>query len=84
MTILPLGCEGAREGRVEVNGLRLRFLDLGEPGRPTLCLLHGGSAHAHWFDAITPAFADRGTFHASRITFYAIRITHYELRFTFY
>lgn len=59
MTILQLGCEGAREGRVEVNGLRLRFLDLGEPGRPTLCLLHGGSAHAHWFDAITPAFADR-------------------------
>ncbi len=29
------------------------------PGRPGLCFLHGGSAHAHWFDAVAPAFADR-------------------------
>ena len=59
MTILQLGCQGAREGQVRVNGLRLRFLELGDPGRPALCLLHGGSAHAHWFDAVTPAFAGR-------------------------
>src|SRR5204862_130849 len=28
-------------------------------GRPALCFLHGGAAHAHWFDLVAPAFADR-------------------------
>ena len=32
---------------------------MGRPGRPALCFLHGGSAHAHWFDAVVPAFAGR-------------------------
>jgi pimeloyl-ACP methyl ester carboxylesterase len=42
-----------------VNGLVLSALEWGEPGRPALCFLHGGSAHAHWFDGVAPAFADR-------------------------
>jgi len=42
-----------------VNGLALRALEWGEPGRPGLCFLHGGSAHSHWFDGVAPAFADR-------------------------
>jgi pimeloyl-ACP methyl ester carboxylesterase len=42
-----------------VNGIRLHALEWGEPGRPALCFLHGGSAHAHWFDRVVPAFADR-------------------------
>ena len=29
------------------------------PGAPPLCFLHGGAAHAHWFDAVVPALADR-------------------------
>jgi pimeloyl-ACP methyl ester carboxylesterase len=37
----------------------LRALEWGEPGRPGLCFLHGGSAHAHWFDGVAPGFADR-------------------------
>lgn len=42
-----------------MNGLTLRALEWGAPGRPGLCFLHGGSAHAHWFDGVAPAFADR-------------------------
>src|SRR4029450_1338582 len=49
------GCEGARRGFVEVNGLRLSFLEWEAPGRPVVCFLHGGSAHAHWFDHVMPA-----------------------------
>jgi pimeloyl-ACP methyl ester carboxylesterase len=55
----PFGCESARRGFLDVNGLRLSFLEWGAAGRPGLCLLHGGSAHAHWFDRVAPAFADR-------------------------
>lgn len=54
-----LGCETARRRSVVVGGLSLSFLEWGEAGRPTLCFLHGGSAHAHWFDVVTPAFTDR-------------------------
>ncbi len=42
-----------------VQGLRLHFLSWGDPERPPLCFLHGGAAHAHWFDGVAPAFADR-------------------------
>src|SRR6059058_6201457 len=57
--ITQLGCETARKRSVVVGGLRLSFLEWGIVGRPTLCFLHGGSAHAHWFDLVTPAFTDR-------------------------
>ncbi len=60
MTAAPFpGCVTARRRSLTVNGLKLNALEWGEPGRPALCLLHGGSAHAHWFDAVAPAFADR-------------------------
>jgi pimeloyl-ACP methyl ester carboxylesterase len=54
-----LGCEHARPRVLEVNGLNLHLLESGAPGAPVLCFLHGGAAHAHWFDAVTPAFTDR-------------------------
>jgi pimeloyl-ACP methyl ester carboxylesterase len=53
------GCEIARPRSLQVGGLALHALEWGEPGRPALCFLHGGSAHAHWFDAVVPAFVDR-------------------------
>lgn len=53
------GCETARSRSLQVGGLALHALEWGEPGRPALCFLHGGSAHAHWFDAVVPAFVDR-------------------------
>jgi pimeloyl-ACP methyl ester carboxylesterase len=53
------GCAVARSRFLCDNGLRLHGLEWGEPGRPALCFLHGGSAHCHWFDAVAPPFSDR-------------------------
>ena len=38
---------------MEVNALRLHYLDWGGDGPPVL-FLHGGSAHAHWWDFALP------------------------------
>jgi pimeloyl-ACP methyl ester carboxylesterase len=54
-----LGCEVARRRTVAASGLRLAYLEAGVSGRPPVLLLHGGAAHAHWFDAVLPALADR-------------------------
>ena len=59
MSPLRFGCDTATSRSVRVNGLGLHLLESGAPGRPALCFLHGGAAHAHWFDLVTPAFADR-------------------------
>ncbi|MBI1846277.1 MAG: alpha/beta hydrolase [Candidatus Rokubacteria bacterium] len=53
------GCESARHRTVQVNGLDLHCLEWGPSGTVGLCFLHGGSAHAHWFDRVAPAFASR-------------------------
>src|ERR1700674_5558655 len=50
-------CETARPRALKVGGLTLNALEWGEPGRPALCFLHGGSAHAHWFDGVVATFA---------------------------
>jgi esterase len=55
----PFACGSAARRSFVVNGLRLNALEWGEAGRPGLCLLHGGSAHAHWFDAVVARFAAR-------------------------
>jgi pimeloyl-ACP methyl ester carboxylesterase len=52
-------CASARSRRVVIGNLGLHVLEWGTPGRPALCLLHGGAAHAHWFDAVAGPFADR-------------------------
>src|SRR5437867_1518860 len=57
--IARFGCETARRRFVEIDGLRLSFLEWGIAGCPVICFLHGGSAHAHWFDLVAPAFVDR-------------------------
>jgi pimeloyl-ACP methyl ester carboxylesterase len=41
---------------IEVRGLRLHYLDYGTAGRTPMLCLHGGAAHAHWFDFVAPAF----------------------------
>jgi len=39
---------------VDANGVKLHYLDYGVAGqRPMLCV-HGGAAHAHWFDFVAP------------------------------
>lgn len=47
------------ERDVRANGLRLRVRSWGAPQRPAVVLLHGGSAHAHWWDFVAPLLADR-------------------------
>ena len=59
MNPADFACMRARSRRLAVNGVDLHALEWGEPGRPALCFLHGGAAHAHWFDRVVPAFADR-------------------------
>ena len=56
---LALACETARSRTLTVRGLRIHYLDSGRADAPLLCFLHGGAAHAHWFDRVTPAFSDR-------------------------
>ena len=41
---------------VEAGGLRLHYLDYGTLGRPPMLCVHGGAAHAHWFDFVAPYF----------------------------
>jgi pimeloyl-ACP methyl ester carboxylesterase len=60
MTTIPrFGCASAVRRTFVVNGLRLSALEWPAPGRPRLCFLHGGSAHAHWFDAVVPDLVAR-------------------------
>ncbi len=42
---------------IRVNGLALHYLEWGEATKPALILLHGGSAHARWWDHIAPVLA---------------------------
>ena len=45
---------------VSVNGLRLHYFDWGGNTARIFVLCHGGSAHAHWWDAVAPALAAHG------------------------
>jgi len=42
---------------LEVNGLRLHYLDWGSPTKPPFIMLHGISRVAHQFDHVAPHFA---------------------------
>lgn len=55
----PFACESARRRTIHSGGLELHALEWGVSGRPALCFLHGGSAHAHWFDEVVLPFIDR-------------------------
>src|SRR5258708_29262688 len=44
--------------RFKANGLALNCLDYGGEGMRPLLFLHGGSAHAHWWDFVAPAFVE--------------------------
>lgn len=39
--------------------VRLHYLEWGDPTAPALVLLHGGAAHAHWWDHLAPLLAER-------------------------
>lgn len=38
----------------DIGGHRLHYLDYGARGRPPMLCVHGGAAHAHWFDFVAP------------------------------
>ena len=42
---------------IQLNGTRLHYLEWGETTQPALVLLHGGAAHAHWWDHLAPIFS---------------------------
>ncbi len=42
---------------VEVEGCPIHYLRWGKPGLPGLVLVHGGAAHAHWWDHVAPLLA---------------------------
>jgi esterase len=46
-----------KSGYVEVNGLKLHYLDYGSEGRTPLLCLHGSAVNAHWFDFVAGGFA---------------------------
>lgn len=48
-----------RDASLSVGALRLHYLDWGNNGRPPMLLLHGGLAHAHWWDFLAPLLTDR-------------------------
>src|SRR5205809_2914781 len=56
---LQKGCATVRTRVARVGTLGLHYLEWGSADHPPLLFLHGGSAHAHWFDVVAPAFADR-------------------------
>ncbi len=47
------------DGWIRANDLSLHYLDWGSPGGPAVLFLHGGSAHARWWDLVIAALADR-------------------------
>ena len=45
--------------QVDVDGVRIEALTWGEPGAPTMVLVHGGAAHKQWWAPLAPMLADR-------------------------
>lgn len=43
---------------LDVDGAKVTYQQWGDVEKPGLFLVHGGGAHAHWFDFIAPAFID--------------------------
>lgn len=48
-----------RDHFVSINGLQLHYLEWGTAPSPSVVLLHGGSAHAHWWEHFAATVADR-------------------------
>src|SRR5208337_5298911 len=59
---VPINGTMAEARRFKGAGLELNCLDYGGTGKPPILFLHGGSAHAHWWDLVGPALAPE--FHA--------------------
>ena len=60
-------CWNPIDRHIEVNGLKLHFLEWGDPAKPTVVLLHGFAQSAHSFDFVSLSLADR--FHILALDF---------------
>lgn len=47
-----------RERSLSIHGLRLQCYEWGDAAAPAVVLLHGGSAHSHWWDFFAGTLAD--------------------------
>ncbi|MGH7894624.1 MAG: alpha/beta fold hydrolase [Candidatus Binatia bacterium] len=47
-----------RSRLLDAGGCRVHVVEWGEPGHPPLLLLHGGMAHARWWDLVAARLAD--------------------------
>jgi pimeloyl-ACP methyl ester carboxylesterase len=47
-----------KEHRYRVNGLTLNCVDYGGEGKQAILFIHGGAAHARWWDFVGPSFID--------------------------
>jgi pimeloyl-ACP methyl ester carboxylesterase len=50
----------AEDGAADVDGARIAYRSWGEPGGTGLVLVHGGAAHARWWDHVAPLLAAGG------------------------
>ena len=41
---------------VQAGKVKLHYIDYGTAGLPSMLCIHGGAAHAHWFDYVAPGF----------------------------
>ncbi|MFF2651667.1 SDR family oxidoreductase [Streptomyces sp. NPDC058045] len=57
------GLDGARERTVRTGGVELCVAELGEPGRPTVVLVHGYPDSKEVWGGVARRLADRGGFH---------------------
>lgn len=48
-----------RDGFVDGDGVRLHYVEWGDRERPPILFLHGGSAHARWWDFVVEQLGDR-------------------------
>jgi pimeloyl-ACP methyl ester carboxylesterase len=46
-----------RQSAIEVDGCSINILEWGDPGNPGLILVHGGAAHAQWWNHLAPTFS---------------------------
>ncbi len=53
------GIEGARERRVLTGGVELCVAELGDPGRPTVVLVHGYPDSKEVWSRVAPRLAER-------------------------
>ncbi len=55
----PIKPAAASSGYVDAGGLKLHYLEYGSAGLPPMLCVHGGAAHAHWYDYVAAGFTGR-------------------------